>query len=328
MNFNIDSYKEKYKDIVLQDSVSFQFIPTCSMKLNAMLSGGLPAGKIVELYGHEGSGKSTLMLSTVACLSYKANEFACIIDTEGGISSREYLKSLKINLSKVMIISTSIGEQVFQVVNDLVANKLCKLIVVDSVATIITEEELEYNDMSLGSHARFMSKNIKKTIGVMNQVKSNACLVLINQMRSKIGDTWKGEMSTTTTGGKALKYYSSLRLEIERSEFINFVDSRIGFYSKVKISKSRFCAPFTHCIIPFLYKFGFSTHFELLEEAMHRGKIAKSGSWLHIQHISSETDGKQNITDKKYSFRSKAEAVMSMMQDDELVKIVKNMCIS
>ena len=326
MNFNIDSYKEKYKDIILQDSASFQFVPTCSMKLNAMLSGGFPAGKIVELYGHEGSGKSTLMLSTLACMQYEDNEFACVIDTEGGISSRAYLTSLNVNLSKVMIINTSVGEQVFQVINDLVANKLCKLIVVDSVATIITEEELEYNDMSLGSHARFMSKNIKKTIGVMNQVKSNTCVVLINQMRSKIGDSWKGEMSTTTTGGKALKYYSSLRLEIERSEFINFVDSRIGFYSKIKISKSRFCAPFTHCVVPFLYKFGFSVHIELLDEAMNRGKISKSGSWLHIQSVS-QKDSKINVSNKKYSFRSKAEAAMSMMQDSELVTIVKNMCI-
>ena len=321
MNFNIDSYKDKYKDIILHENNTFQFLPTCSMRLNMLLSGGLPAGKIVEIYGHEGSGKSTLMLSILAGLKYKKDEFACIIDTEGGIGSKDYLKSLSLDLNKVMIVNTSVGDQVFTVINDLIVNDLCKIIVVDSIAAIITEEELEYNDMSLGCHARFMSKNIKKTISIMNKHKSNVCLVLINQIRSKIGDNWKGEMNSTTTGGKAMKYYSSLRLEIERSEFISYLDARVGFYSKIKIVKSRFCSPFAHCVIPFMYKTGFSQHCEMLDEAISRGKITKSGIWIHINNNDNSNKA------KKYSFRSKVEAIVSMEKDDELMKIVKNMCI-
>lgn len=278
--------QSQFQEFVLKNYSDGDKIPTCSSRLNDLLCGGLPRGIVVELYGHEGSGKSSLMLSTISYLlhaeEYKDYMF-CYIDTEGGLCSSTFKTRYNIDSERVVILSVSNGEKVFDIIDSLTQEKSCLLIVLDSVATLITNEDLEAEN-SLGSHSRMMSRRLRRTIGLMNQSKTNTTLVLVNQLRSKIGmgDSWKGEFQYTTTGGKSIKYYSSLRIEIDRNQFIVEKDRRIGFMMNVKIHKSRFSVPYETCLIPVLFEYAISYSMELVDILFEKKYLVKGSPASYI----------------------------------------------
>ena len=310
----LNDYKSKYKNFILDANSSLNQVPTCSRKLNFILGGGLQEGKVVEIYGHEGSGKSSLSMSICAdILKKRKDSFACIIDTEGGICSVKNLDEIGIIQSRTLIMNISEGERVFNVAEDVVKDKKCAILIIDSVASILTEEDMADGSSSLGSHARLISKRLRKLIGVLNENSSKTVVILINQIRNKINDLWKGETNYTTTGGKALKYYASLRLEMDRNEYIKEKEKRIGFYARIKVIKSRMSVPFCECYIPFLYGKGFSQIVETIDILVDHDFIEKNGSWLHFA-----------IEEEKYSFRSKWELINNCIENKEFfAKILK-----
>ena len=302
---DIQEYKNKYKEYLLGLETEYKPVETCSSKLNKILNGGIQQGKIVELYGHEGSGKSSLSLSISAFLLEKYTEsFILIIDTEGGICSKTYLNNIGLNLDRVIILHISEGDKVFSIVEEVIKDSNCIMVVIDSVAGLLTDEDLDGSN-SLGSHSRLMSQKLRKLTGILNQTNSKTIIILINQLRNKINDLWKGETNYTTTGGKALKYFASFRFEISRTEYIQGNEQkRIGFYAKLKVVKSRMSIPHQECIIPFRYGMGFSKIVETIDELIEKYLIEKSGPWFYI-----------NIESEKFSFRSKFSIIQKCEED-------------
>ena len=303
-NTKLTDYKEKYKKYIINPKNIDKQIPTCSIKLNKILGGGLQPGKIVEIYGHEGSGKSSLSLSICAALSKINNQLVCIIDTEGGICSQENLKNIGISQENTLIIGVSEGEKVFNISEEIIKEKIFSILVIDSVAGILTEEDISDGSSSLGSHARLISKRLRRLIGILNESNSKTIVILINQIRNKINDLWKGETNCTTTGGKALKYFSSLRIEMDRTDYIKEKEKRIGFYARIKIIKSRISIPFSECQIPFLYGKGFSKIIETIDILIENLIIEKNGNWLNFE-----------MNNEKFSFRSKWELINNCQND-------------
>lgn len=294
MNKNYKKGIDHFKEIFKQDIVDFNneyqnsVISTGSIQIDKLLSGGIPSGIIVELYGHEGSGKTTFALNLISAIhaNLDKNFFCCYIDAEGGICSKFYLESLNIDTNRLLLFKTSNGEDVFDRIETLIADENCALVIVDSVASLISKEELEDDGViMIGSHSRMLSRRLKRLVSLLSSLKSKTIIAFINQLRSKIGqqDSWKGEFQTSTTGGKSIKYYSSLRLEIERHKFILEKEKRTGMFSKVKVIKSRNSIPFQETLYPIIYGKGFSQFEEVLELAILNKIIEQKGNWLSYQ---------------------------------------------
>lgn len=236
---------------------------------------GFPKGRIVEIYGNESSGKTTIALQVIkSCLNN--NGSVAYIDAENSLDSK-YIKNLGIDTSKLLVANPEYGEQAFSILNALIKTNMIDLIVVDSVAALVPKSEIEatIEDQNVGAHARLMSKGLRMI--QTSIAKSKACVIFINQVREKVGIHFGN--NEITTGGRALKFFSSMRLEVKRSELIKNSNDVIGIKSKVTFTKNKLAPPFKYCFIDIFFGKGFDINKEIIDHAIEKEIILKKGAW-------------------------------------------------
>jgi recombination protein RecA len=250
--------------------------PTGSLTLDAALGvGGVPRGRVIEIYGPESSGKTTLALHIIAN-AQKAGGLVAFIDAEHALDP-EYAGNLGVNLEELLISQPDFGEQALEIAETLIRSGSVDAIVLDSVAALVPRAELEgdMGDAQMGLQARLMSQALRKLAGIVS--KSNTSLIFINQVREKIGVMFGNP--ETTTGGRALKFYSSVRIDIRRTSSIKQGDQVVGNRTKAKVAKNKVAAPFKVAEFDILYGEGISFTGELLDLGVEHRLLQKSGSW-------------------------------------------------
>ena len=257
-------------------AVDVAVIPTGSLTLDMALGiGGYPKGRIIEIYGPESSGKTTLTLHAIAEVQ-KQGGTAAFIDAEHAIDP-VYAKNLGVNIDELILSLPDSGEQGLEIAETLVRSGAIDLVVVDSVAALVPQVELdgEMADQQMGLQARLMSKALRKLSGVMN--KTDCTIIFINQLREKIGVMFGNP--ETTTGGRALKFYSSVRVEIRRSEAIKNGTEIVGNKVNIKVVKNKVAPPFKSTQVDIIYGKGISRDGEVLDLAVDKDIVDKSGAW-------------------------------------------------
>ena len=257
-------------------AVDVAVIPTGSLTLDMALGiGGYPKGRIIEIYGPESSGKTTLTLHAIAEVQ-KQGGTAAFIDAEHAIDP-VYAKNLGVNIDELILSQPDSGEQGLEIAETLVRSGAIDLVVVDSVAALVPQVELdgEMADQQMGLQARLMSKALRKLSGVMN--KTDCTIIFINQLREKIGVMFGNP--ETTTGGRALKFYSSVRVEIRRSEAIKNGTEIVGNKVNIKVVKNKVAPPFKSTQVDNIYGKGISRDGEVLDLAVDKDIVDKSGAW-------------------------------------------------
>ena len=259
--------------------IDVETIPTGSLSLDLALGGGIPKGRIIEIYGPESSGKTTLALH-VAAEVQKAGGTAAFVDAENALDP-EYAGRLGVNLDSLLISQPDTGEQALEIVETLVRSSAVDIIIVDSVAALVPRAEIEgeMGDSHMGLQARLMSQALRKLTGVISRSKTT--VIFINQLRMKIGVMFGNP--ETTTGGKALQYYASVRMDIRRVETLKDGDLAIGNHVKVKIVKNKIAAPFKVAEFDIMYNEGISRAGDLVDLAVKHGLVIKSGAWYQIK---------------------------------------------
>ena len=257
-------------------AVDVAVIPTGSLTLDMALGiGGYPKGRIIEIYGPESSGKTTLTLHAIAEVQ-KQGGTAAFIDAEHAIDP-VYANNLGVNIDELILSQPDSGEQGLEIAETLVRSGAIDLVVVDSVAALVPQVELdgEMADQQMGLQARLMSKALRKLSGVMN--KTDCTIIFINQLREKIGVMFGNP--ETTTGGRALKFYSSVRVEIRRSEVIKNGTEIVGNKVNIKVVKNKVAPPFKSTQVDIIYGKGISRDGEVLDLAVDKDIVDKSGAW-------------------------------------------------
>ena len=259
--------------------VDVDVIPTGSILLDQALGvGGYPKGRIVEIYGPESSGKTTLALEAIAQAQLKGGR-AAFIDAEHAIDP-EYASKLGVDIDELILSQPDSGEQALEICEMLASSGAIDIIVVDSVAALVPQAELDgvMSDNQVGLQARLMSKGMRKIAGILN--KTGTVVIFINQLREKVGVIYGNP--ETTTGGRALKFYASIRIDIRRAEAIKSGSDIVGNSVKIKIVKNKVAPPFKSCTIDMIFGQGISKTGELLDLGEEYNLLKKSGNWYEI----------------------------------------------
>jgi recombination protein RecA len=256
--------------------VSVPIISTSSLALDKALGiGGLPRGRVVEIFGPEASGKTTLALHAVA-EAQKQDGIAAFIDAEHALDT-VYARKLGVNCDDLLVSQPDTGEQALEIADMLVRSGAIDILVIDSVAALVPRAEIEgeMGDAHMGLQARLMSQALRKLTGTIS--KTNTCVIFINQMRMKIGVVFGNP--ETTTGGNALKFYASVRLDIRRVNALKEGQDVIGSRTRVRVVKNKLAPPFTEAEFDVIYGEGISRIGDLIDVAVEQGIIEKSGAW-------------------------------------------------
>lgn len=262
-----------------REHVNVDVIPTGSILLDQALGvGGYPKGRIIEIYGPESSGKTTLALEAIAQAQQKGGR-AAFIDAEHAIDP-EYAAKLGVNIDELLLSQPDSGEQALEIAEMLAQSGAIDLLVIDSVAALVPQAELDgvMSDNQVGLQARLMSKGCRKIAGVLNRTRT--VVIFINQLRQKVGVLYGNP--ETTTGGMALKFYSSIRLDIRRAEAIKSGSDIVGNTVKIKVVKNKVSPPYKTCTIDLIYGKGISRFGEILDLGEELGLVAKSGNWYQV----------------------------------------------
>jgi recombination protein RecA len=256
--------------------VPVEVIPTGSIALDVALGlGGLPRGRIVEIYGPESSGKTSLALHAIAN-AQKAGGIAAFIDAEHALDP-DYAKKLGVDTDALLVSQPDTGEQALEIVDMLIRSGAIDVVVIDSVAALVPKAEIEgeMGDSHVGLQARLMSQALRKITGALSQTKTTA--IFINQLREKVGVMFGSP--ETTTGGKALKFYASVRLDIRRIETLKDGTDAVGNRTRVKVVKNKMSPPFKVAEFDILYGIGISREGSLIDLGVEQGIVRKSGAW-------------------------------------------------
>ena len=260
-------------------NVDVDAIPTGSLCLSLALGiGGYPKGRIIEIYGPESSGKTTFALHAIAECQARGGR-AAFVDAEHAIDP-VYAKNLGVNTDELILSQPDNGEQALEIVQMLAQSNAIDIIVVDSVAALVPQAEIEgeMGDAQVGLQARLMSKAMRKLAGILN--KSECTIIFINQLREKVGVVYGNP--ETTTGGRALKFYASIRIEIRRGEAIKVGSDIVGNAVNVKVVKNKVAPPFKTCKVDVIFGQGISKYGEAVDLGVQSGYVKKAGSWYEI----------------------------------------------
>ena len=293
------------RDVLVPVSV----IPTGALSIDAALGvGGMPRGRVVEIYGPESGGKTTLTLHIIA-EAQKMGGQAAFIDAEHALDPI-YARKLGVDVDNLLVSQPDNGEQALEIAETLIRSNGVDIIVVDSVAALVPRAELEgdMGDPQMGLQARLMSQALRKLTGIVS--KSHTCLIFINQIREKIGVMFGNP--ETTTGGRALKFYSSIRLDIRRIQSIKEGDRVIGSRTRAKVVKNKVAAPFREAEFDILYGEGISREGDLIDLGVDQGVLEKSGTWISFggERLGQGRDNARVFLKEHVDVRKKVESTL------------------
>jgi recombination protein RecA len=293
----------------IDSTAALEAISTGSISIDAALGvGGLPRGRVIEIFGPESSGKTTLALHAIA-EAQKLGGTAAFVDAEHALDAN-YSRKLGVDVENLLVSQPDSGEQALEIAEVLIRSGAIDIVVIDSVAALVPRAELEgeMGEAQMGLQARLMSQALRKLTGIVS--KSKTCLIFINQIREKIGVMFGNP--ETTTGGRALKFYASVRLDVRRIASIKDGDAVVGNRTKAKIVKNKVAPPFREAEFDIMYGEGISREGDILDLAVEKNIVDKSGSWFSFQgeRIGQGRDNAKQFLKENHEYRGRIELTL------------------